>query len=397
MSVGSPHLYRQQVHRLDVPEEIVEAAISQSAIVQGRGFASVLSLGHLAHRTGAPYDYLRGIVERRRDAYHSFAIRRKGDAPPRLISSPEPTLMDVQRWILRRILRMAASHSASYAYEEGKNIRMCAEQHLGARWLVKLDLHNFFHSIDECRVYNVFLELGYSPLPAFEMARICTRQASFRGFPDPVKFEVYPRKNTPIPSYSADLLGFLPQGSPTSGAIANLVAARMDEKLAVIACRKRLVYTRYSDDIVLSSSGPFSRSAALGVVRLVSEAAGQCGFEIHKKKTRVVPPGARRVVLGLLVDSDRVHLSKQVRRRIDLHLFGVEKFGLASHQRTRGFSSVLGMAKHIEGLLAFAYDVDPIWTSGFRERWQQVLRRDAPMLAPDAVKDVYLRRHLSEF
>jgi RNA-directed DNA polymerase len=227
------------------------------------------------------------------------------------------------------------------------------------------------------------------------MARICTRQAVFNSFPDPIKFRVHFRKDSSIPRYGTDLLGFLPQGSPTSGALANLVAGRMDRSLAALAGHEELVYTRYSDDIVLSSSGPFDRASALRVIRLVNQTAVNCGFTLHAKKTQIVPPGARRIVLGLLIDDDRVRLSKPMRKRIDMHVFGVERFGLSSHQRTRGFSSVLGMARHIEGLLAFASDVDPVWTAGFRKRWQQVLRRDAPMLAPNSVTDVHLRRHLA--
>ena len=300
--------------------------------------------------------------------------------------------MDVQRWILRRILSRVPTHAASYAYEKYTSIRDCAIRHLGSQWLIKLDLHNFFHSIDERRVFGVFAGLGYARLPGLEMARICTRQASFNGFPHPTQFRVARRHNTIIPTYSTDLLGFLPQGAPTSGVLANLVARQMDEKLEALAAHHQLVYTRYADDMVFSGLGPFSRATAQHVIRRARAAVEQSGFALHAKKTHVVPPGARRIVLGLLVDGDRVRLSKDTRERISSHVYGVEKFGLRSHQLARGFASVLGLTRYIDGLLSFAHDVDPQWTATFRTRWRQSLQRDASALLPHAAGDVFLRR-----
>jgi RNA-directed DNA polymerase len=305
-------------------------------------------------------------------------------------------LMCVQRWILQRIVGKAPVHSSSYAYQTGKCIRECAEQHLGSRWMIKLDLHDFFHSIDERQVYSVFLRLGYQSLPAFEMARICTRQASFAVISG-IAIPGVRHRNSSIAAYTTDLLGFLPQGAPTSGAIANLVTFRMDERIAAVAADHDLTYTRYADDIVLSGSTEFSRSMARQLIYLISDAARQSNLALHAKKTRIVPPGARHIVLGLLVDGDRVRPSKQMRMRLESHIYGVEKFGLANHQVARGFSSALGLARHIDGLLAFANDIDPRWAGALRIRWHQSLRRDAYVLAPGSVDDVFVRRYLTSF
>jgi len=261
--------------------------------------------------------------------------------------------------------------------------------------MIKLDLHDFFHSIDERQVYDIFLSLGYSRLPAFEIARICTRQASF-GILRSGTLQARHRYSS-IPAYSTDLLGFLPQGAPTSGALANLVAFNMDERISTIAADHGLIYTRYADDIVLSGTESFSRLLARQLIHLVDGAVRQSDFALHAKKTRIVPPGARHIVLGLLVDGERVRLSRQMRMRIETHLYGVEKFGLAGHKETRGFSSAVGLARHIDGLLAFAYDIDPEWTSHRRARWEASLRRDAFALAPESISDIYVRRYSTDF
>ena len=261
--------------------------------------------------------------------------------------------------------------------------------------MVKLDLHDFFHSIDERQVYDIFVGLGYEKLPSFEIARICTRQAIFGALRSGALRTG--NRYSSIPAYSTDLLGFLPQGAPTSGALANLVAFKMDERISTIAADRGLTYTRYADDIVLSGTDSFNRLLARELIHLVDGVVRLSDFALHAKKTRIVPPGARHIVLGLLVDGDRVRLSKQMRMRIETHVYGVERFGLAGHKEARGFSSAVGLARHIDGLLAFAYDIDPQWASRRRARWEDSLHRDAFMLAPETTDDIYVRRYSTGF
>ena len=391
MPTDSPHLYRREGLRIDLSNEVIDAVEAASARLRAHGVAVVLTLSHLARRTGAPYPYLRRVVERSIDPYHAFAISRRAGKNPRLISSPSPLLMDVQRWILAKILNHVAPHPASYAYRRGTSIRMCAEQHLGARWLIKMDLHNFFHTIDERQVFKVFADLGYAPLLALELARLCTRQA-WDGFPHPTRFQVRYHRHSTIATYSTDAIGFVPQGAPTSGAIANLAVRSLDEALATLASAHRLVYTRYADDIVFSSAGSFDRRAAAALMHQARNQIAACGFTVHDKKTRLTPPGARRIVLGLLVDGDRVRLPRELRSRIATHIHAVEKFGLREHQLSRGFTSVLGLARHVDGLLAFASDIDHNWTAELRTRWRRTLLRDASALGAFEVADVYRQR-----
>ncbi len=100
---------------------------------------------------------------------------------------------------------------------------------------------------------------------------------------------------------------------------------------------------------------------------------GREGFALHRAKTRVVPPGARHVVLGLLVDGDRVRLLPEYKRRLEVHVRGVAKFGLAEHADHRRFVSVLSMINHVDGLIAFAASVDRAFANNSRDQWNKVL------------------------
>jgi RNA-directed DNA polymerase len=380
MITSSPHLYKRNGQKREVPDEVLDVALEWARQVEKHDLASVLTLNHLAHRTEVPYFYLRDLVQRTKDPYRVFAVAKRDGKSSRSISTPEATLMHVQRWILRYILNKVNNHPDSYAYHRGRSIKDCAARHVGARWLVKADLHNFFHSIDERMVYYVFKRLGYSPLVSFELSRICTRASgqSLRYVPDSWgRYHVIPR-------YASGWLGFLPQGAPTSGALANLVAQKFDELLSGFAQKAGLVYTRYADDIVFSSAEDFSRSKALDVLGNIESAAARCGFSVHRRKSRICPPGARKIVLGLLVDLDRVRLRKEFRGQIVTHVRGVEKFGLNSHRMSRNFTSSLGFIQHVEGLIAFAADIEPEWSEMVIDRWHTALsaqRLDHPIIS----------------
>jgi RNA-directed DNA polymerase len=177
-------------------------------------------------------------------------------------------------------------------------------------------------------------------------------------------------------------LGFLPQGSPTSGALANLASRDLDVKLTKLAQRYNFVYTRYADDMTFSSSERFDRDAALLIIREARKLLRSERFVMHEQKTSVITPGSRKIVLGLLVDGDRVRISRRLRSRVDAHVRGVEFFGLASHVIHAQFSSIDGFVRHVSGLLSFVHDVEPEWAAGIQARWHVALHENGWMEVP---------------
>lgn len=103
MDPSTPHQYATAGREAGVPEPVLQAGAARIAQSRARGAGPILSLGHLAHLTGAPYLYLQEIVQRRRDPYVNIA-RPKRTGGTRWLSAPEPVLMDVHRIILRRPL-----------------------------------------------------------------------------------------------------------------------------------------------------------------------------------------------------------------------------------------------------------------------------------------------------
>jgi hypothetical protein len=102
------------------------------------------------------------------------------------------------------------------------------------------------------------------------------------------------------------------------------------------------------------------RSSAMHLVKLVEHAVGAFGLAVHASKTKILPPRARKVMLGVLVDRERPRLTRSFRNNLETRLYALTspKIGPRAHMQRRGFASRIGMQRHVGGLLAFAHQVD---------------------------------------
>lgn len=370
--------------------------------------AVIFTLRHLAALSGVEYRLLRDWVGRwGGEPYREFFLakkqdRRKTSRPtPRLrrrIAAPIPELMRQQRWLVERVLHHAPRHDASSAFHRKASIKETARLHCGCKWLIKMDIRNFFESIYEPEVYKVFLTLGYPRLLAFELTRLCTRivprnwherhdmrrRGRFHASRGPRFYSrVRSTANEDSPrilakrdreedwiSEARDVqvddavtlpLGSLPQGAPTSPLLANLAVRELDDALLAIAGEHGLVYTRYADDIALSTKRKdFTREEAVAVIGKVLRAFEREGLRPHHAKTRIVPPGARKIVLGLMVDDSKPRLTREYRNKLRLHahMLGTKGIAPSAHAVALKFRSVLAMRRHIEGKIAHARRID---------------------------------------
>ena len=157
-------------------------------------------------------------------------------------------------------------------------------------------------------------------------------------------------------------MGHFPQGAPTSPMLSNLAMKEFDKNVAIIARNNNLVYSRYADDLCLSTTNDnFSRKKAKNVISSIYKQMGKIGLSPNITKTQIIPPGARKIVLGLLVDGDKPKLSREFRSKLRMHFFYTMRadIGPSLHAKNRGFDSVLGLKNHIEGLIAYAGQIDP--------------------------------------
>lgn len=84
------------------------------------------------------------------------------------------------------------------------------------------------------------------------------------------------------------------------------------------------------------------------------------GLVVHRQKTSIQSPGSRKVFLGVLIDTGKPKLTKAFRNNVETHLYALthQKIGPEQHRKKRGFTSLIGMRRHIMGLIAYAHQID---------------------------------------
>lgn len=378
MTDWKPQPYLRTAEKLGISAGILQAALaaSEAVIAVHPSLPPILTLRHLSYLSNVSYSDLRRFVSREEDPYKVFRVRkrpqRNGRISFRVICVPQYSLSDVQQWITRHVLAHGRPHSASTAFAPGAKLIDAVGPHCGSRWLIKVDVRRFFESISEISVYNVFRRLGYQPLISFELARLCTRIAPPSWITRIQRWRRHKPLNVGrISCYTVSRLGHLPQGASTSPMLANLVMHEADVELSTMAKSYGLTYTRYADDLTFSTANAqFNRAVAGSVIKNVYRVLGRFGLEPNLAKTQVVPPRARKIVLGLLADTDVPRLSREFKNKMRMHLHYLERedIGPVMHAQHRGFSAVAGLRNHLLGLAAYASQIEPEYGADLKSR-----------------------------
>jgi len=361
MSSWAPHSFRTRALAKGCSEEFVDLLAEEGELLRAQHVPVIFTLRHLTKLANAPHGFVEGVVKRGSDPYNTFNLTKHGKGRSyRQIAVPAPPLLLLQRWIHANILTKRHPHAASTAYGMDCDPLENAKIHAGKKWLVKLDITDFFEAISERQVYKVFRSFSYRPLVAFQLARICTRISD-----DSLKYRNarWMSKGTRI--------GHLPQGAPTSPMLSNHVCAQLDESLSHLARRNSCAYSRYADDIVFSTN-ELTKPRAGTLVHDASVLLGSMGFRRNRQKTHVCPPGARKIVTGLLVDQAEPRLTREFRKGLELHLHYAKEAGVLKHCKNRKFQSLLGFRAYLHGLVTYAEHVTPSYGAECRTKFDAI-------------------------
>ncbi len=219
--------------------------------------------------------------------YH-YLVKPKKSGDSRLIEAPKQQLKAVQRQILRGILDQVPPHKDAFGFVAGRSCLDAAQRHVAEEVVVSFDLRDFFPSISHARVLGLFRFLGYPLSVARHLAALCTNVTPPRII---ARLAAADRPQFRHPH--------LPQGAPSSPALANLVAFTLDRRLSALAGSIGAHYSRYADD--LSFSG--ERHIAPVLLRAVPGIVIEEGFCLNSAKTRVRPFTARQEVTGIGVNA----------------------------------------------------------------------------------------------
>ncbi len=322
------------------------AEVSDPERLARYGLPRLDTIAELAAAMGISVGALRFLAYNRRVStvthYRRFRIPKKVGGE-RLISAPMPRLKQAQHWVLQQVLERVSLHDAAHGFVGGRSIVSNATPHVGADVVINLDLQDFFPTVVMPRVKGLFRSLGYSEPVATALALVCSE-------PD-----VTPVELDGVTYFVAASVRHLPQGSPASPAVTNLLCRRLDARLAGLATTLGFAYTRYADDLSFSARGAAAASVSVGkLLRGVRDIVAYEGFIVHPKKTRVMRRGRQQEVTGVVVN-DRLAVDRAALRRFRATLYQVEKDGPAG--KRWGHGGDLLAALH--GYACFVAQVDP--------------------------------------
>ncbi len=306
-------------------------------------------------------------AERRDDRlqhYHRrWRARRHG--PPRLLEAPKARLKQVQRRLLHELLDAAAPHAAAHGFRAGRSVATHVMPHVGSACVLRLDLRDFFASIPHRRVRAVFRALGWPLDVAEHLAALTTCATPRHLLASLAAFGV-------AGAALAERLRarHLPQGAPTSPALANLVAWRLDARLTGLARRFGARYTRYADDLTLSGDAAFARSAPK-CAALVAEIVRDEGFAVAAEKTRILHRAQSQRIGGLVVNTHPA-VPRRERERLEAILHHCVHAGPASQNR----DGIADFQAHLRGRVAYVASVRPthatkLWALFDRIDWSR--------------------------
>jgi RNA-directed DNA polymerase len=240
--------------------------------------------------------------------YKTFTVPKKSGGTRR-ISAPTSPIKIIQRKMKQVLESVYNPKPATHGFVAGRSIVSNARLHKKRRYVLNIDLENYFPTIHFGRVRGMFMGNPYNlnDEVATILAQICCHE------------------------------GILPQGAPTSPIISNMICARLDAKLQQLAKENQCTYSRYADDITFSTNrsrfpSALARLSDIGQVEVgdgLSSLIQDNGFQINPKKTRLQVRQQRQEVTGLTVNR-YPNAQRRYIKQIRGILHAWEKYGLDS-------------------------------------------------------------------
>ena len=274
---------------------------------------------------GVEVNRLEEILNNVSGHYQEFWMRKRSGGY-RMISAPDKDLQAIQSTIYSLILSsVTIVHPAAVGFRCGRSVVDNAAPHLGKRYVLKMDIHDFFGSIRSPRVRQTFKKIGYPENVSKVLGALCC------------------------------LHRHLPQGAPTSPALSNIVGYEMDRKLAALAAEYGVTYTRYADDLTFSGDVFPKEQIIPQVKRIIRDEK----FEPNHKKTHVMNQSSRKIITGVSVASGvKLTIPKSKKREIRKNVYFILTKGLAEHQRRIG-SHDPAYLKRLIGMLCYWRAIEP--------------------------------------
>jgi len=306
-------------------------------------FEDLDNLNDVAEALGCQPGFIQLVLEYPSTFYHKLYIPKKRSPNPRIVYEVNGNLKNLHKNILSSIAENVDFPDYVQGFVSKRSIVTNASLHLSRKYILNLDIKNFFESIKLEKIISVFESLNCNHEIASIFAQLCT------------------------------LNECLVQGANTSPILANLVCIELDKELAAIGQECSCSYSRYADDITFSGEKvPKKKNVARCIEKY--------NFELNPDKWKCQCRGKAQYVTGLTVfDEVRPRLPKQVKRHLRQELYYIDKYGLLNHLDKIELQeySIMAYINRIDGLIAFMYSVEPKCAYEFDTLWQIIRSKEA--------------------
>lgn len=357
---GVQHAARKYGKRLPLTSWLEqEQQMQPAAAARGWDIPALTSIAALQNWLGISFEELEWFADLKGLAsissspqlnHYSYRVLTKDTSSIRLIESPKSRLKRLQQQIYSEILSKVPPHPAVHGFVKGRSIRTCTNIHAGRRVVLRMDLKDFFPTFSARRIQAMFRAFGYPQTVADLLGGLCTNFT-----PRPLwKHGSQASLPLGVRQSARDLYcrPHLPQGAPTSPALANICSYRLDCRLAGLASSVGAVYTRYADDLAFSGSEEFERSIERFSIHVAAIAMEE-GFHVNHRKTRIMRQGVRQHLLGLVTNRHPNIIRKDF-DRLKATLTNCIRFGTESQNREQHPKFQL----HLEGKVNFVESVN---------------------------------------
>lgn len=286
--------------------------------------------------------------------YYTFEIPKKSGGK-RKISAPKTGLKKLQKWLLDTLLSKITMAEEVHGFTANRSIVSNAKSHIGKEVVINIDLKDFFPSIHFKRVKGLFKALGYSEQIASIFALISTQAETKEVLLDGVKYYVQSGNR------------ILPQGSPASPAISNLIAYKLDKRLKGLAQRYGFTYTRYADDLTFSSEENNAKNSA-ALLYFAKKIITSEDFTVHPDKIHLMKKSRQQKVTGIVVnekpniDRNRLRQFRALLHNISCNGWKDQKWGKAKN-----------IYNAIDGYILFIHMVQPEKAIVFRKKLEEII------------------------
>lgn len=288
--------------------------------------------------------------------YHVFEVPKKSGGKRR-ISAPKKRLKNLQCWVLETILNRLSTGEAVHGFVRDRSIVTNAAPHLKKDIIINVDLKDFFPTISYGRVKGLFRTFGYSEQLATIFALICTQPDTDEVTMDGVRY--YVQKGS----------RYLPQGSPASPAISNLLAYKLDKKIQGLADKLQFTYTRYADDLTFSASAASGGNIARLLYFLKKIVASE-GFTLHPEKTQIMRRGGQQKVTGIVVN-EKLNIVRTELHKFRALLHNIETQGWKDQQ----WGKAMHLINAVEGYINYVLMVNPQKGMIYKQQLERIVAK----------------------